>query len=115
MRLKTLSIIFLLITLSGCSSSPESDPAYVSPTQYLGYNCNQIGAEMKRVSAKIEQANETQGDKTAEMVLNTALSAYAISRGYGVGSSDDSAYRRLINQYDVLEQTAIQKECSVKK
>jgi hypothetical protein len=99
----------LIIGLAGCSTSPESDPAYVSPAHYSNYNCNQISAEMQRVSAKLEQMAE--GQATGQ-VLNTALAAYAISQGYGFSGGNDTAYRRLYNQYDVLEQTSIQKECN---
>lgn len=105
-------LIFIFsISLSGCATAPESDPAYVSPAQYQSYNCNQISAEMQRVSGKIEQASKV---NATGQVLETALSAFAISQGYGIydDGSSDVEYRRLSNQYDVLEQTAIQKECT---
>lgn len=101
----------LAIGLTACATSPQSDPAYVSPTQYQGYNCKQISAEMQRVSTKQEQANQ---GAQANAVLNTALTAFAISQGYGVSQDDNSSVRRLNNQYEVLEQTAIQKECNLK-
>ncbi len=103
----------LISLLSGCASSPESDPAYVSLTQYQNYNCNQISAEMQRVSAKLEQTS--QRDVTNK-VIESAVTAYAFSQGAAVfagnNSEDATATKRLRNQYDVLEQTAIQKECS---
>lgn len=99
----------LIIGIAGCSTAPESDPAYVSPAQYSSYNCNQISAEMQRVSSKLEQMAE--GQATGQ-VLNTALAAFAISQGYGISSGDNTAYRRLYNQYEVLEQEAIRKECN---
>ena len=112
MKIKLISAIICL-GLAGCASSPESDPAYISPTHYSNYNCNQISAEMQRVSGKIEQLEQTEKTEAAEVVLGTALQAFAISQGYGISSNDDKnvQYRRLANQYDVLEQTAIQKEC----
>ena len=96
--------------LAGCTTAPESDPAYVSPLQYQDYNCKQIKAEMRRISGKIEQA--AQANQTGQ-VLDAALTVFAISQGYGVYSEDNPEYRRLQNQYDVLEQTAIQKECTL--
>jgi len=102
----------LIIGLAGCATSqtPEADPAYISPAHYSNYNCNQISAEMQRVSAKIEQTS--QANATGK-VLDTALAAFAISQGYGVSDGkDDVQHRRFVNQYDVLEQTAIQKECN---
>jgi hypothetical protein len=107
---KTILSGCIIIGLAGCSTSPESDPAYVSPTHYSNYNCKQISAEMQRVSGKLEQTE--QANATGQ-VLGTALAAYAISQGYGFSSGDNSPQRRLLNQYDVLEQTAIQKECGI--
>lgn len=63
---------------------------------------------MQRVSTKQEQA---QTASATGKVLDTALAAFAISQGYGYGSEEDVAYKRLNNQYEVLEQTSIQKEC----
>ena len=104
--------ILLILGITGCATSPENDPAYISPTHYSNYNCKQISAEMQRVSGKMEQAKQA---NTTDQVLGTALAAYAVSQGYGF-TTDDSAdveYRRLVNQYDVLEQTAIKKECNL--
>lgn len=102
---------FILIPLTACTTTPESDPAYISPSHYDNYNCSQISAEMQRITGKLDQAEQA---KTTGQILNTALSAYAISQGFGVsgGNSDNDAHRRLVNQYDVLEQTAIRKECA---
>lgn len=113
MNKKTTSTIFVLslMMITGCASAPESDPAYVAPTHYANYNCNQISSEMQRISTKMEQAKQA---NTTGKVLDTALAAFAISQGYGYSSdNDDVQYRRLVNQYDVLEQTAIQKECGL--
>lgn len=104
-----------MLGLSACASqSPEKDPTYISPNYYNDYNCNQLKAEKKRVTTKLEQMAELEDNSDATgQVLNTALMAFAISRGYGVntGNEENTAYKRLYNQYEVLEQTAIQKEC----
>lgn len=111
-RLILPTIALAIVGLSGCSTSksPESDPAYISPNHYSDYNCKQLSAEKQRVSSKLEQMSGGSND-VAGQVLNTALSAFAISRGYSIGGDDNTAYRRLYNQYEVLEQTAIEKEC----
>src|SRR6056297_793315 len=73
-----MSSYFLVLTLfvSACTTSPETDPAYVSPSHYANYNCKQISAEMQRLSSKLEQAEQ---ENTTGQVLETALAAYAIS------------------------------------
>jgi len=109
---RSVVLCAILVGAFGCApQSPEADPAYVSPTHYSNYNSKQISAEMQRVSAKLEQAEQT---NTTGQVLNTALAAFAVSQGYGLtGGDDDVRYKRLVNQYDVLEQTSIQKECRI--
>lgn len=116
-KMRRLNIIIisgvLIIGLMGCSTSPkspETDPAYVSPNHYTHFNCGQLNAEKVRISSKLEQANQ---DNATGQVLNTALAAFAISQGHGYRQKDNTAYRRLLNQYDVLEQTAIAKECNL--
>lgn len=113
--MKNFNFIFstslILLSLSGCATAPEADPSYVSPTHYQDYNCKQLKAELYRVSGKLEQAS--QANATGQ-VLGTALAAFAISQGYAIydDGNGDVEYRRLSNQYDVLEQTAIQKDCN---
>lgn len=104
------SLLTATVGLAGCTTTPESDPAYVAPLQYQDYNCKQVRAEMRRVSGKIEQA--AQANQTGQ-VLDAALTVFAISQGYGVSREDNPDYRRLQNQYEVLEQTAIKKECDL--
>lgn len=113
MKLLNITIIsgVIIIGLAGCSTSPESNPDYISPTHYSNYNCKQIEAEKQRVSSKLEQMTVGQND-TADKVFDTALAAFAISKGYGFNNTNSGNLKqRLYNQYEVLEQTAIEKEC----
>ena len=104
---KKLSITALLI-LSACAHKPESNPAYISPSHYSDYNCTQISAERNRISTKLDQAGQVNATGQA---LDTALAAFAISQGYSFKRGGSEALERLKNQYEVLEQEAIQKEC----
>lgn len=107
-------ILFLFpcaILLQSCSSGPTKDPTYISPIHYQSYDCKQISMEMDRVSKKIDVKTQTEA---APQVLNTALAAFAISQGYGVyGEEENVELRRLKNQYDVLDETAIRKKCHI--
>ena len=113
---RLISLSAFIFTLSACTTdAPQAtgpDPAYVSETQYRGYSCKQIHAEMNRVSRHMEAESQGNG---ANQILGAAVTAFAISRGYAVGGDDGSGdveLRRLRNQYDVLEQLAIKKDCS---
>lgn len=102
--------------ITACAGS-QSNSAYVSSDHYSDYNCIQLKAEKKRISSKLEQMTEVDTEEkesnvTSE-VLGAAIMGYAISQGYGFQSNEksDVPFRRLQNQYDVLEQTLIEKQC----
>ena len=110
-RLQNGLILASMALLSACASTkPEDDPAYVSPTQYDSYSCAQMRAEMVRVDGIIE--HETQSAQGSQL-LNTALAAYAISRGYGVGGQEESVeLRRAKTKYRILDEMMIKKNCT---
>jgi hypothetical protein len=96
--------------LAACATGPESDPSYVSPTQYDTYSCDQMRAEMQRVSKQIDQFS--QQDKPGSELLSTALTAYAISQGYGFSQADNVKLRRAQNKYNILDEMMIKKNCT---
>lgn len=107
-NIKTYLIGLIFLSLAGCANEP--DPSYVSPNLYQSYNCKQIKAERVRLSSKLNQASQT--NQTGQ-VLDAAVNIFAISQGYGYSDENgrEAEFRRLNNQYEVLDQTAIQKEC----
>lgn len=113
-RMITIPICMMTIILSACVTKPENDPAYVSPTEYQSFSCKQISAEMRRVSTKIEQMTRT--DETNQ-ALGAAVVLFAVAKGYSIyGNQDDRKnvdLKRLRNQYDVLDQTSIRKNCTL--
>lgn len=107
-KLHLLAAVVLFL-LTGCASKLASDPAYVSPSQYSDYNCKQLKLEMQRVSSNLEQAKK---DDATGQILGAALRVFAISQGYRLDDSDSKLEsRRLQNQYTVLSQALIKKEC----
>ncbi len=111
----------LIVGLSACAEKNKFDPTYISPMHYLSFNCNQISLEMQRVSTKLEQMvekDQSDTQDTAGKVFDTALAAFAIAKNGSYtkqNNKDRTAYERLSNQYDILEQTAINKECAMYK
>lgn len=99
------------LVLAGCAStSPESDSAYVSPTQYDTYSCAQMRAEMQRVSSEIDHETKSSANNK---LLDTAMMAYAISQGYGWQSDDESVeLRRAKTKYRILDEMMIKKNCT---
>jgi hypothetical protein len=105
------------IFLTSCASQPDDLPAsYVSPVQYQGFSCAQIGSELERVTRR---ANDLHGglkkkadNDAVQMGVGLVLlwpTLFALEGGDG---ADASEYSRLKGERDALEQAAIQKNCS---
>ncbi len=99
----------------GCSSSSNDvKPAYVSPLQYQNFTCQQIGAEMDRVSrraseaAGVQDANRTQDQwVTAATVVLFWPAAFMI-KGDGQNAAE---LARLKGEFEALERISIEKNC----
>lgn len=100
----------LPLALTACATSPQDDPAYVSPTQYDTYSCAQMRAEMQRVTSQVDQL--TKKKDTGSQILSTALSAYAISQGYSYSEEDNVELRRAQTKYRILDEMMIKKNCT---
>jgi len=108
---KLTPVAFGCLALASCASNPESDPAYVSPTQYDTYSCAQMRAEMQRVSNEIDSESKSK-EASGNQFLQTALNAYAISQGYSFNDEESVELRRAKNKYRILDEMMIKKNCT---
>ena len=115
---KSLLTIGTALTISACATQPEEiSAAYVSPLQYQNYNCDQIRMELSRVT---RQASDLHGNlkksadnDEAQMAVGLLLlwpTLFFLEGGDGPQAQE---YARLKGERDALEQSAIQKSCSV--
>lgn len=52
----TATVTALAIALAGCATaSRDVATAYVSPLQYQNYECDQLGAESRRLTTRVQQ------------------------------------------------------------
>ena len=114
--LKTVAVIAACaVALSACaSSSSEISAAYTSPMTYDSYQCDQLSAELLRVSARVHELTGT---------VNHNATRDAVAMGVGLvlfwpalflmkGNGPEAAeLGRLKGEYDALEQQGIQKHC----
>ena len=115
-RFNLAALGLAVLTLSGCADTGASiyDRAYVAPDSYADYSCDQLHTQMVLTTQKLNDMQDTAQGKS---MFNAAVSVYAQSQGYGFDGnnrqdSDDAVeLRRLKNQYDVLENTAVRKSC----
>src|SRR5437016_11971008 len=104
------------LALEGCATaSKDISSAYVSPLQYQGYDCEQIAAEVQRISVRVNQldgrldeaANNDKGIMAVGLIIFwPALFAL------GGTKQQEAEYGRLKGEYDALEQQATLKKCT---
>ena len=112
---KSLSFLVIITMLGGCATgSSKIVPAYVSPMQYKDYSCDQMTAEMQRLSGR---ANQLAGrlDKAEEndkMIMGAGMLLFWPALfALGGTKEQESEYARLKGEYDAIHQMAIQKNC----
>ena len=104
----------LSLVLSGCATPANKITAsYVSPMQYAGYDCEQIQAEMGRLSNKIREVAGIQDKKaTADgWCTGIGLILFWPAFFFMMGGDKKAELESLKGQYDALEQASIQKKC----
>lgn len=108
-------IFSFVLIISGCAKS-TSDLAttYVSPVQYQNLSCDQLTAEMSRVSSRVSQLgsqlNEASSNDTAITAVGIVL-FWPILFALGGTDQQEAEYSRLKGEYDALNQSIIQKNC----
>ena len=104
------------IAAAACASQPEDiATSYVSPIQYDGYNCQQVSAEMQRVSRRTGELygslEETANGDAVQMGLGLVLFWPALFFLEGGDGPEAQEYARLKGEKDALEKIAVQKQC----
>jgi hypothetical protein len=116
--MRALKCLALCILVAGCaSSSAEIKPSYVSPLQYQHLTCQQIAAEMERVSrrasevAGVQDSNKTNDAWTTGAAIVLFWPAAFFIKGDGQTAAE---LARLKGEFEALEQVAIQKNCNLR-
>ena len=116
--MKKLLLLTSCIALTACADhSDKIQPSYVSPLQFSDYNCSQIKGELGRVGRKMNEVAGVQ-DKTASsdsVAMGVGLILFWPSLFFIDNSDQRVELARLKGEFDALEQTAIQKNCTVAK
>jgi hypothetical protein len=111
-------VIFVLMALVGCAKSTEEIPsAYVSPLIYQDYSCNQLAAEMQRVTRRVYESGVIVDDVAEgdDMAMGVGLILFWPSLFFIDGDGPEAAqYARLKGEHEAVEIASIQKECGLK-
>ena len=110
--------ILLTLLFTGCASSSDAiRPAYVSPLQYQGLTCQQIGAEMERVSRRASEVSGVQdSQRTSDMWATAGAVILFWPAAFLVKGDGNTAAElgRLKGEFEALEQAGIQKNCNLR-
>jgi len=114
---KVVTILYTAALLAGCASSSEDiGAAYVSPLTYKDYDCDQVAAELQRVSARASQlGGEVDENATGDAVaMGVGLVLFWPALFFIDGNGPEAnEYARLKGEYEALQQASIQKKCGM--
>ncbi|MFH2060476.1 MAG: hypothetical protein ABIJ59_16455 [Pseudomonadota bacterium] len=114
-----LVIICLFTTnILGCASKASKiEPAYVSPSQYSAYNCNQIDQKLQRVHREVLEVSGKQDGaaKKDAIALGVGVVLFWPALFFMIGGDKKKEVSRLKGEYEALQQAAIEKECDLPK
>lgn len=110
--LRTVSCLALIGLLAACAAKPEDiQSAYISPTTYQGWSCQQLQAEAVRIDNALTRASALQtkarsNDTAGVILLGLPVSSLA-------GSNVAPQIADLKGRKEVIEQTQVQRNCIV--
>jgi hypothetical protein len=103
--------------LAGCATaSKDVATAYVSPTQYQVYDCQQLGAEAQRLQVRftelggrLDQAASNDKTLTGVGLILFWPALFAL----GGTKNQEAEYGRLRGEYEAVQQASIHKKCAM--
>jgi hypothetical protein len=109
------AVCAVALALSGCATaSKDIAPTYISPVQYQSYDCDQIAAEVQRISVRVKQLGGRLDQASTNDALITTVGIvlfWPILFALGGTKQQEAEYSRLKGEYDALEQQAVMKKC----
>jgi hypothetical protein len=115
-RASLLAALFSL-GVAGCASRSDNiSAAYVSPTAYASWKCDQIQEEASRISARAAQVAGVQDQKATNDAVATGVGVVLFwpALFFIKGDSTTAAeLSRLKGEMEAIEQVSVQKRCGV--
>jgi len=114
---RTIPFIFAAALLSACAtSSNKIEAQYVSPMQYKDYDCDQLSAEMTRVSRRVAELQGSIDENATEdkVAMGVGLVLFWPALFFLDGDSPEAAeYARLKGEFEAMQQQATTKRCGI--
>lgn len=117
--MKNFLPLLAILCLTACATAPDKIAAAdVSPLQYQGYSCKQIGAELGRIEKKVNtlyyKLDKTASNDNAQMGVGLILFWPTLFFLEGGDGAEAAEYARMKGEIDALESVSIQKNCGIK-
>ena len=117
MNRKNITIATLLVAIaSGCATNPNKiSAAYVSPSRYKDWTCDQIDVERTHIEDRCnvlygQLKKEASGDAW-QMGVGAVLFWPALLALEGGDGPEATEYSQLKGEYEALRKTGVSKEC----
>ena len=111
-----LTCVALSVALTACASSPDQvSPSYISPLAYSGADCDQLRAELIRVSDQVRVVSGQQRSAATRdaVAVTVGVVIFWPALFLLMGGSKKDELASLKGQYDALRSAAIAKKCPV--
>ena len=113
--MKNVYLIMICVFVTGCAS-PAKDirTQYVSPLVYENYDCQQIGAELSRLTRRVSETGARVDDRASGDSGTMAIGLILFWPSLFFLDNDGpeaQEYGRLKGEYETLEVVSIQKKC----
>lgn len=103
---------------TGCTKKADNiAAAYISPITYDSYTCQQVAAEMQRISSRAAQVAGIQNRKATndQIAMGVGLVVFWPALFFLSGGNSENAAElaRLKGTLDALEQVGVKKNCGI--
>lgn len=115
--IRTTLVVAASLALCACATSSNKIAAqYVSPLQYKDYDCDQLGAEMARVSRRVGELQGSIDENAREDKVATGVGIVLFwpALFFIDGDSPEGLeYARLKGEFDAMQQQSTMKRCNI--
>lgn len=114
------AVVGSILVISGCASTGNVTPQYISPSTYQNYDCSTLSQEYNRINSYINnEKSSASGITTTGVGVGVSAGRWGISPNIniGLGKSNNNAARdaklsRLYGESDAVVQSARIKNCA---
>jgi hypothetical protein len=105
-------------SLAACATAPEDvRRTYVSPAEYAGYSCSQIGFRMDRIEVRTAELSRAQRIERQKDQIATGAGLLLFPPAFLllIGTDKKPELSKLKGEYKALGEAAVEKGCDLRQ